>query len=262
MAEMIVITNDTLNVTKNDLMEDTKLTTMFVFDNEERATTKLLDIVADYVKDNRYFETTQNDVLTLAKAVGVEDREQAEALYEAVVGVKIDGEKLLVGFKFDKLYNPDDDETTHGAKKKDQNAPAKPHDLEENPYSDESVTYRKYYSMDLPKPADYEANPYSDNAIVYARFYDLGIEKPADFDTNPYTDQSVAYRKYHFMQLPKPEDTTSPTFEHDNIVWHHYYGIGMPSPANPPEETDPFVTGSEEAPKEKEPETVAPADHL
>ena len=40
MAEMIVITNDTLNVTKNDLMEDTKLTTMFVFDNEERATTK------------------------------------------------------------------------------------------------------------------------------------------------------------------------------------------------------------------------------
>lgn len=260
MAEMIVITNDTLNVTKNDLMEDTKLTTMFVFDNEERATTKLLDIVADYVKDNRYFETTQNDVFTLAKAVGVEDREQAEALYEAVVGVKIDGEKLLVGFKFDKLYNPDDDETTHGAKKKDQNAPAKPHDLEENPYSDESVAYRKYYSMDLPKPADFDVNPYSDEAIVYARFYDLGIKKPDDFDTNPYTDQSVAYRKYHFMQLPKPEDTTSPTFEHDNIVWHHYYGIGMPSPANPPEE-EPTVT-HEEAPVEKEPETVAPTDHL
>lgn len=260
MAEMIVITNDTLNVTKNDLMEDTKLTTMFVFDNEERATTKLLDIVADYVKDNRYFETTQNDVLTLAKAVGVEDREQAEALYEAVVGVKIDGEKLLVGFKFDKLYNPDDDETTHGAKKKDQNAPAKPHDLETNPYSDESVAYRKYYSMDLPKPADFDVNPYSDEAIVYARFYDLGIKKPDDFDTNPYTDQSVAYRKYHFMQLPKPEDTTSPTFEHDNIVWHHYYGIGMPSPAEPPEE-EPTVT-HEEAPVEKEPETVAPTDHL
>lgn len=260
MAEMIVITNDTLNVTKNDLMEDTKLTTMFVFDNEERATTKLLDIVADYVKDNRYFETTQNDVFTLAKAVGVEDREQAEALYEAVVGVKIDGEKLLVGFKFDKLYNPDDDETTHGAKKKDQNAPAKPHDLEENPYSDESVAYRKYYSMDLPKPADFDVNPYSDEAIVYARFYDLGIKKPDDFDTNPYTDQSVAYRKYHFMQLPKPEDTTSPTFEHDNIVWHHYYGIGMPSPAEPPEE-EPTVT-HEEAPVEKEPETVAPTDHL
>lgn len=260
MAEMIVITNDTLNVTKNDLMEDTKLTTMFVFDNEERATTKLLDIVADYVKDNRYFETTQNDVLTLAKAVGVEDREQAEALYEAVVGVKIDGEKLLVGFKFDKLYNPDDDETTHGAKKKDQNAPAKPHDLEENPYSDESVAYHKYYSMDLPKPADFDVNPYSDEAIVYARFYDLGIKKPDDFDTNPYTDQSVAYRKYHFMQLPKPEDTTSPTFEHDNIVWHHYYGIGMPSPAEPPEE-EPTVT-HEEAPVEKEPDTVAPTDHL
>ena len=260
MAEMIVITNDTLNVTKNDLMEDTKLTTMFVFDNEERATTKLLDIVADYVKDNRYFETTQNDVFTLAKAVGVEDREQAEALYEAVVGVKIDGEKLLVGFKFDKLYNPDDDETTHGAKKKDQNAPAKPHDLEENPYSDESVAYRKYYSMDLPKPADFDVNPYSDEAIVYARFYDLGIKKPDDFDTNPYTDQSVAYRKYYFMQLPKPEDTTSPTFEHDNIVWHHYYGIGMPSPAEPPEE-EPTVT-HEEAPVEKEPETVAPTDHL
>lgn len=260
MAEMIVITNDTLNVTKNDLMEDTKLTTMFVFDNEERATTKLLDIVADYVKDNRYFETTQNDVFTLAKAVGVEDREQAEALYEAVVGVKIDGEKLLVGFKFDKLYNPDDDETTHGAKKKDQNAPAKPHDLETNPYSDESVAYRKYYSMDLPKPADFDVNPYSDEAIVYARFYDLGIKKPDDFDTNPYTDQSVAYRKYHFMQLPKPEDTTSPTFEHDNIVWHHYYGIGMPSPANPPEE-EPTVT-HEEAPVEKEPDTVAPTDHL
>lgn len=260
MAEMIVITNDTLNVTKNDLMEDTKLTTMFVFDNEERATTKLLDIVADYVKDNRYFETTQNDVLTLAKAVGVEDREQAEALYEAVVGVKIDGEKLLVGFKFDKLYNPDDDETTHGAKKKDQNAPAKPHDLETNPYSDESVAYRKYYSMDLPKPADFDVNPYSDEAIVYARFYDLGIKKPDDFDTNPYTDQSVAYRKYHFMQLPKPEDTTSPTFEHDNIVWHHFYGIGMPSPAEPPEE-EPTVT-HEEAPVEKEPETVAPTDHL
>lgn len=260
MAEMIVITNDTLNVTKNDLMEDTKLTTMFVFDNEERATTKLLDIVADYVKDNRYFETTQNDVLTLAKAVGVEDREQAEALYEAVVGVKIDGEKLLVGFKFDKLYNPDDDETTHGAKKKDQNAPAKPHDLEVNPYSDESVAYRKYYSMDLPKPADFDVNPYSDEAIVYARFYDLGIKKPDDFDTNPYTDQSVAYRKYHFMQLPKPEDTTSPTFEHDNIVWHHYYGIGMPSPAEPPEE-EPTVT-HEEAPVEKEPDTVAPTDHL
>ena len=208
MAEMIVITNDTLNVTKNDLMEDTKLTTMFVFDNEERATTKLLDIVADYVKDNRYFETTQNDVLTLAKAVGVEDREEAEALYEAVVGVKIDGEKLLVGFKFDKLYNPDDDETTHGAKKKDQNAPAKPHDLE----------------------------------------------------TNPYSDESVAYRKYYFMQLPKPEDTTSPTFEHDNIVWHHFYGIGMPSPAEPPEE-EPTVT-HEEAPVEKEPDTVAPTDHL
>lgn len=260
MAEMIVITNDTLNVTKNDLMEDTKLTTMFVFDNEERATTKLLDIVADYVKDNRYFETTQNDVFTLAKAVGVEDREQAEALYEAVVGVKIDGEKLLVGFKFDKLYNPDDDETTHGAKKKDQNAPAKPHDLEENPYSDESVAYRKYYSMDLPKPADFDVNPYSDEAIVYARFYDLGIKKPDDFDTNPYTDQSVAYRKYHFMQLPKPEDTTSPTFEHDNIVWHHYYGIGMPSPAEPPEE-EPTVT-HEEAPVEKEPDTVAPTDHL
>lgn len=260
MAEMIVITNDTLNVTKNDLMEDTKLTTMFVFDNEERATTKLLDIVADYVKDNRYFETTQNDVFTLAKAVGVEDREQAEALYEAVVGVKIDGEKLLVGFKFDKLYNPDDDETTHGAKKKDQNAPAKPHDLEENPYSDESVAYRKYYSMDLPKPADFDVNPYSDEAIVYARFYDLGIKKPDDFDTNPYTDQSVAYRKYHFMQLPKPEDTTSPTFEHDNIVWHHYYGIGMPSPAEPPEE-EPTVT-HEDAPVEKEPETVAPVDHL
>jgi hypothetical protein len=260
MAEMIVITNDTLNVTKNDLMEDTKLTTMFVFDNEERATTKLLDIVADYVKDNRYFETTQNDVLTLAKAVGVEDREQAEALYEAVVGVKIDGEKLLVGFKFDKLYNPDDDETTHGAKKKDQNAPAKPHDLETNPYSDESVAYRKYYSMDLPKPADFDVNPYSDEAIVYARFYDLGIKKPDDFDTNPYTDQSVAYRKYHFMQLPKPEDTTSPTFEHDNIVWHHYYGIGMPSPAEPPEE-EPTVT-HEEAPVEKEPDTVAPTDHL
>lgn len=260
MAEMIVITNDTLNVTKNDLMEDTKLTTMFVFDNEERATTKLLDIVADYVKDNRYFETTQNDVLTLAKAVGVEDREQAEALYEAVVGVKIDGEKLLVGFKFDKLYNPDDDETTHGAKKKDQNSPAKPHDLEENPYSDESVAYRKYYSMDLPKPADFDVNPYSDEAIVYARFYDLGIKKPDDFDTNPYTDQSVAYRKYHFMQLPKPEDTTSPTFEHDNIVWHHYYGIGMPSPAEPPEE-EPTVT-HEEAPVEKEPDTVAPTDHL
>lgn len=260
MAEMIVITNDTLNVTKNDLMEDTKLTTMFVFDNEERATTKLLDIVADYVKDNRYFETTQNDVLTLAKAVGVEDREQAEALYEAVVGVKIDGEKLLVGFKFDKLYNPDDDETTHGAKKKDQNAPAKPNDLEENPYSDESVAYRKYYSMDLPKPADFDVNPYSDEAIVYARFYDLGIKKPDDFDTNPYTDQSVAYRKYYFMQLPKPEDTTSPTFEHDNIVWHHYYGIGMPSPAEPPEE-EPTVT-HEEAPVEKEPDTVAPTDHL
>lgn len=260
MAEMIVITNDTLNVTKNDLMEYTKLTTMFVFDNEERATTKLLDIVADYVKDNRYFETTQNDVLTLAKTVGVEDREQAEALYEAVVGVKIDGEKLLVGFKFDKLYNPDDDETTHGAKKKDQNAPAKPHDLEENPYSDESVAYRKYYSMDLPKPADFDVNPYSDEAIVYARFYDLGIKKPDDFDTNPYTDQSVAYRKYYFMQLPKPEDTTSPTFEHDNIVWHHYYGIGMPSPAEPPEE-EPTVT-HEEAPVEKEPETVAPTDHL
>lgn len=260
MAEMIVITNDTLNVTKNDLMEDTKLTTMFVFDNEERATTKLLDIVADYVKDNRYFETTQNDVFTLAKAVGVEDREEAEALYEAVVGVKIDGEKLLVGFKFDKLYNPDDDETTHGAKKKDQNAPAKPHDLEENPYSDESVAYRKYYSMDLPKPADFDVNPYSDEAIVYARFYDLGIKKPDDFDTNPYTDQSVAYRKYYFMQLPKPEDTTSPTFEHDNIVWHHYYGIGMPSPAEPPEE-EPTVT-HEEAPVEKEPETVAPTDHL
>lgn len=260
MAEMIVITNDTLNVTKNDLMEDTKLTTMFVFDNEERATTKLLDIVADYVKDDRYFETTQNDVLTLAKSVGVEDREQAEALYEAVVGVKIDGEKLLVGFKFDKLYNPDDDETTHGAKKKDQNAPAKPHDLETNPYSDESVAYRKYYSMDLPKPADFDVNPYSDEAIVYARFYDLGIKKPDDFDTNPYTDQSVAYRKYHFMQLPKPEDTTSPTFEHDNIVWHHYYGIGMPSPAEPPEE-EPTVT-HEEAPVEKEPETVAPTDHL
>ena len=246
MAEMIVITNDTLNVTKNDLMEDTKLTTMFVFDNEERATTKLLDIVADYVKDNRYFETTQNDVLTLAKAVGVEDREEAEALYEAVVGVKIDGEKLLVGFKFDKLYNPDDDET--------------PHDLEENPYSDESVAYRKYYSMDLPKPADFDVNPYSDEAIVYARFYDLGIKKPDDFDTNPYTDQSVAYRKYYFMQLPKPEDTTSPTFEHDNIVWHHYYGIGMPSPAEPPEE-EPTVT-HEEAPVEKEPDTVAPTDHL
>lgn len=258
MAEMIVITNDTLNVTKNDLMEDTKLTTMFVFDNEERATTKLLDIVADYVKDNRYFETTQNDVFTLAKAVGVEDREEAEALYEAVVGVKIDGEKLLVGFKFDKLYNPDDDETTHGAKKKDQNAPAKPHDLETNPYSDESVAYRKYYSMDLPKPADFDVNPYSDEAIVYARFYDLGIKKPDDFDTNPYTDQSVAYRKYHFMQLPKPEDTTSPTFEHDNIVWHHFYGIGMPSPAEPPE---PAVTG-EDVPVEKEPETVAPVDHL
>ena len=259
MAEMIVITNDTLNVTKNDLMEDTKLTTMFVFDNEERATTKLLDIVADYVKDNRYFETTQNDVFTLAKAVGVEDREQAEALYEAVVGVKIDGEKLLVGFKFDKLYNPDDDETTHGAKKKDQNAPAKPHDLETNPYSDESVAYRKYYSMDLPKPADFDVNPYSDEAIVYARFYDLGIKKPDDFDTNPYTDQSVAYRKYHFMQLPKPEDTTSPTFEHDNIVWHHYYGIGMPSPAEPPE---PAVTGEDVPPVEKEPDTVAPVDHL
>lgn len=260
MAEMIVITNDTLNVTKNDLMEDTKLTTMFVFDNEERATTKLLDIVADYVKDNRYFETTQNDVLTLAKAVGVEDREEAEALYEAVVGVKIDGEKLLVGFKFDKLYNPDDDETTHGAKKKDQNAPAKPHDLETNPYSDESVAYRKYYSMDLPKPADFDVNPYSDEAIVYARFYDLGIKKPDDFDTNPYTDQSVAYRKYYFMQLPKPEDTTSPTFDHDNRVWHHFYGIGMPSPAEPPEE-EPTVT-HEEAPVEKEPETVAPTDHL
>ena len=260
MAEMIVITNDTLNVTKNDLMEDTKLTTMFVFDNEERATTKLLDIVADYVKDDRYFETTQNDVFTLAKAVGVEDREQAEALYEAVVGVKLNGEKLLVGFKFDKLYNPDDDETTHGAKKKDQNAPAKPHDLEENPYSDESVAYRKYYSMDLPKPADFDVNPYSDEAIVYARFYDLGIKKPDDFDTNPYTDQSVAYRKYHFMQLPKPEDTTSPTFEHDNIVWHHYYGIGMPSPAEPPEE-EPTVT-HEDAPVEKEPDTVAPTDHL
>lgn len=260
MAEMIVITNDTLNVTKNDLMEDTKLTTMFVFDNEERATTKLLDIVADYVKDNRYFETTQNDVLTLAKAVGVEDREEAEALYEAVVGVKVNGEKLLVGFKFDKLYNPDDDETTHGAKKKDQNAPAKPHDLETNPYSDESVAYRKYYSMDLPKPADFDVNPYSDEAIVYARFYDLGIKKPDDFDTNPYTDQSVAYRKYYFMQLPKPEDTTSPTFEHDNIVWHHFYGIGMPSPAEPPEE-EPTVT-HEEAPVEKEPDTVAPTDHL
>lgn len=260
MAEMIVITNDTLNVTKNDLMEDTKLTTMFVFDNEERATTKLLDIVADYVKDDHYFETTQNDVFTLAKAVGVEDREQAEALYEAVVGVKIDGEKLLVGFKFDKLYNPDDDETTHGAKKKDQNAPAKPHDFETNPYSDESVAYRKYYSMDLPKPADFDVNPYSDEAIVYARFYDLGIKKPDDFDTNPYTDQSVAYRKYYFMQLPKPEDTTSPTFEHDNIVWHHYYGIGMPSPAEPPEE-EPTVT-REEAPVEKEPDTVAPTDHL
>ena len=259
MAEMIVITNDTLNVTKNDLMEDTKLTTMFVFDNEERATTKLLDIVADYVKDNRYFETTQNDVFTLAKAVGVEDREQAEALYEAVVGVKIDGEKLLVGFKFDKLYNPDDDETTHGAKKKDQNAPAKPHDLETNPYSDESVAYRKYYSMDLPKPADFDVNPYSDEAIVYARFYDLGIKKPDDFDTNPYTDQSVAYRKYYFMQLPKPEDTTSPTFEHDNIVWHHFYGIGMPSPAEPPE---PAVTGEDVPPVEKEPDTVAPVDHL
>ena len=259
MAEMIVITNDTLNVTKNDLMEDTKLTTMFVFDNEERATTKLLDIVADYVKDNRYFETTQNDVLTLAKAVGVEDREEAEALYEAVVGVKIDSEKLLVGFKFDKLYNPDDDETTHGAKKKDQNAPTKPHDLEENPYSDESVEYRKYYSMDLPKPVDFDVNPYSDEAIVYARFYDLGIKKPDDFDTNPYTDQSVAYRKYHFMQLPKPEDTTSPTFEHDNIVWHHYYGIGMPSPAEPPE---PAVTGEDVPPVEKEPDTVAPTDHL
>lgn len=258
MAEMIVITNDTLNVTKNDLMEDTKLTTMFVFDNEERATTKLLDIVADYVKDNRYFETTQNDVFTLAKAVGVEDREQAEALYEAVVGVKIDGEKLLVGFKFDKLYNPDDDETTHGAKKKDQNAPAKPHDLETNPYSDESVAYRKYYSMDLPKPADFDVNPYSDEAIVYARFYDLGIKKPDDFDTNPYTDQSVAYRKYYFMQLPKPEDTTSPTFDHDNTVWHHFYGIGMPSPAEPPE-TEPT---HENVPVEKEPETVAPVDHL
>lgn len=260
MAEMIVITNDTLNVTKNDLMEDTKLTTMFVFDNEERATTKLLDIVADYVKDNRYFETTQNDVFTLAKAVGVEDREEAEALYEAVVGVKIDGEKLLVGFKFDKLYNPDDDETTHGAKKKDQNAPAKPHDLETNPYSDESVAYRKYYSMDLPKPADFDVNPYSDEAIVYARFYDLGIKKPDDFDTNPYTDQSVAYRKYYFMQLPKPEDTTSPTFDHDNTVWHHFYGIGMPSPAEPPV-IDPVVTDNN-VPEERQPDTVAPVDHL
>ena len=179
MAEMIVITNDTLNVTKNDLMEDTKLTTMFVFDNEERATTKLLDIVADYVKDNRYFETTQNDVLTLAKAVGVEDREQAEALYEAVVGVKIDGEKLLVGFKFDKLYNPDDDETTHGAKKKDQNAPEKPHDLEENPYSDQSVAYRKYYSMDLPKPEDTTSPTFEHDNVVWHHFYGIGMPSPA-----------------------------------------------------------------------------------
>ena len=108
MAEMIVITNDTLNKTKNDLMEDTKLTTMFVFDNEERATAKLLDLVADYVKDDRYFETTQNDVFLLANAVGVENREDAEDLYEAVVGVKIDNEELLVGFKFEYLYNPED----------------------------------------------------------------------------------------------------------------------------------------------------------
>ena len=179
MAEMIVITNDTLNVTKNDLMEDTKLTTMFVFDNEERATTKLLDIVADYVKDNRYFETTQNDVLTLAKAVGVEDREQAEALYEAVVGVKIDGEKLLVGFKFDKLYNPDDDETTHGAKKKDQNAPEKPHDLEENPYSDQSVAYRKYHFLGLPKPEDTTSPTFEHDNVVWHHFYGIGMPSPA-----------------------------------------------------------------------------------
>ena len=116
MTEMIVITNDTFNRTKNDLMEDTKLTTMFVFDNEERATAKLLDLVADYVKDDRYFETTQNDVFQLAKAVGVEDHLDAESMYEAVVGVKINNEELLVGFKFEYLYNPDDDETTEEPK--------------------------------------------------------------------------------------------------------------------------------------------------
>lgn len=258
MAEMIVITNDTFNKTKNDLMEDTKLTTMFVFDNEERATAKLLDLVADYVKDDRYFETTQNDVFLLANAVGVENREDAEDLYEAVVGVKIDNEELLVGFKFEYLYNPEDDETTKGSK----TAPAKPDDLETNPYSDESIAYRKFYSMELPKPEGYDENPYKDEyCVIYRKFYNLGIPKPSDFDTNPYTDQSVAYRRYYGMGLPKPADVDTNIFSRESIIWHHFYGIGMPSPADPPS-MDEEPRESDKPPVEKEPDTVAPLDHL
>ena len=79
--------------------------------------------------------------------------------------------------------------------------------------------------------------------------------------TNPYTDQSVAYRRYYGMGLPKPADVDTNIFSRESIIWHHFYGIGMPSPADPPS-MDEEPRESDKPPVEKEPETVAPLDHL
>ena len=61
------------------------------------------------------------------------------------------------------------------------------------------------------------------------------------------------------MGLPKPADMDTNLFSKESIIWHHFYGIGMPSPANPPsmEEKE-----SDKPPVEKEPDVIAPTDHL
>ena len=50
-------------------------------------------------------------------------------------------------------------------------------------------------------------------------------------------------------------------FSRESIIWHHFYGIGMPSPADPPS-MDEEPRESDKPPVEKEPDTVAPLDHL
>ena len=63
------------------------------------------------------------------------------------------------------------------------------------------------------------------------------------------------------MGLPKPADMDTNLFSKESIIWHHFYGIGMPSPADPPS-MDELPRESDKPPVEKEPDTIAPLDHL
>lgn len=287
MTEMIVITNDTFNRTKNDLMEDTKLTTMFVFDNEERATAKLLDLVADYVKDDRYFETTQNDVFQLAKAVGVEDHLDAESMYEAVVGVKIDNEELLVGFKFEYLYNPDDNETTDdlddGKESNNQEgpkagtpSPANPPYIMDGRYGthdsdDPNVEYGPNGEIlyHAAPPVGSTEEPHPDNVDDYAKAHagetnpnreetpDGGIiyhaAPPIGSTEEPHLSVDE-YAEAHRNDPPNPNREETPD---GGVIYHAAPPIGSTEEPNP---LDGATVPAN--PPTNEPHTIAPEDKL